>query len=240
MDFDQSIERLVAATQRLEATVKTMSSDAVRDQSFLPGWSRGHVLTHLARNADGFRNFLIGARSGEIVPMYASLAARDLDIEYGARRPAEQILDDAAFSSRNFVVDVRSTPVDVLSSFAVHARGSTDGPRIQVAEVLRSRLSEVEIHHVDLGWTYGFADSPGDVLEVLIGRCMERLSVLGIAPVVLTPSDLPTHWESGDATFAARVSGPASALLGWLTRRSDGADLKVENGFSLPDVPSLG
>jgi len=240
VDYDESIERLVGATRRLDATIKSMPPDEVRNPSFLPGWTRGHVLTHLARNADGFRNFLLSARSGEIVPMYASLVARDVDVEYGARRPTEQILDDAATSSRNFVIDVSSTPHALLSSFAVNARGASEGPRIQVAEVLRSRLSEVEIHHVDLSWEYSFANSPTDVLDVLITRCLERLGDLGLAPVVLSASDSTTRWESGDAALAAHVSGPAAALLGWLTRRGPGADLKVENAIGLPDVPSMG
>jgi hypothetical protein len=41
----------------------------------LPGWSRGHVLTHLARNADGGRRLLVWARTGVESFEYASLQA---------------------------------------------------------------------------------------------------------------------------------------------------------------------
>ena len=40
------------ATARLLATARTLDDDAVRAPSPLPGWTRGHVLTHVARNAD--------------------------------------------------------------------------------------------------------------------------------------------------------------------------------------------
>jgi len=36
--------------------------------SLLPGWTRAHVLAHLARNADAMRNMLAGARSGSLAP----------------------------------------------------------------------------------------------------------------------------------------------------------------------------
>ena len=45
--------------------------------SLLPGWSRGHVLTHLARNADGAVNLLTWARTGVETPQYVSQEQRE-------------------------------------------------------------------------------------------------------------------------------------------------------------------
>ncbi|MET0910545.1 MAG: maleylpyruvate isomerase N-terminal domain-containing protein, partial [Ilumatobacteraceae bacterium] len=39
--------------------------------SLLPGWTRGHVLTHIARNADSFVRLLEAAGRGEVVTQYA-------------------------------------------------------------------------------------------------------------------------------------------------------------------------
>lgn len=52
-------ERISASTGRLLATASALTDEQVRAASLLPGWSRGHVLTHIARNADGLRNLLI-------------------------------------------------------------------------------------------------------------------------------------------------------------------------------------
>ncbi|TDB70584.1 maleylpyruvate isomerase N-terminal domain-containing protein, partial [Micromonospora sp. KC721] len=63
---------LADATARLLRTAETLDAQAVGAPSLLPGWTRGHVLTHLARNADGFVNLLTSARTGERIPQYAS------------------------------------------------------------------------------------------------------------------------------------------------------------------------
>src|SRR5256885_15091039 len=61
------------------------------EPSLLPGWTRGHVLTHVARNGDGLGNLLRWARTGTETPMYASREARRADIEAGAGRSAAEI-----------------------------------------------------------------------------------------------------------------------------------------------------
>ncbi|WP_048821321.1 maleylpyruvate isomerase N-terminal domain-containing protein, partial [Streptomyces ipomoeae] len=38
--------------RRLSQAVDALPADAVAEPSALPGWTRGHLLTHLARNAD--------------------------------------------------------------------------------------------------------------------------------------------------------------------------------------------
>ena len=72
--------RLVGeATERLGATVHALDTDALFEPSGLASWSRAHVLTHLARNADGLRSLLLAARTGEALRMYASPETRDAD-----------------------------------------------------------------------------------------------------------------------------------------------------------------
>ena len=66
-----------------------------RQPSLLPGWSVGHVLTHLARNADSHRRMAEAAAEGRVVDQYpGGPVQREAEIEAGARRPAGQILDD--------------------------------------------------------------------------------------------------------------------------------------------------
>src|SRR5260370_38967831 len=76
------------ATQRMLKTASTLSDEEVRQPSLLPGWTRGHVLAHLAGNADALRNLLIWARTGVKAPAYASQQARDEAIEAGGGTPA--------------------------------------------------------------------------------------------------------------------------------------------------------
>src|SRR5258708_13796348 len=86
-EASHSLDRLAAATDRLLATATALSDAQAREPSLLPGWSRGHVLTHIARNADGMVNLLHWARTGTQTPMYTSAQSRAADIEAGPPRP---------------------------------------------------------------------------------------------------------------------------------------------------------
>src|SRR3982751_334442 len=84
------------ATARLLATARGLDGAAVAAPSILPGWTRGHVLSHVARNADSCVNLLTWARTGVETPQYASAAHRAADVAAGAGRPvAEQLADIA-------------------------------------------------------------------------------------------------------------------------------------------------
>ena len=72
----RSMARIGEATDRLLASAGALTDTGVREPSLLPGWTRGHVLTHIARNADGLGNLLRWARTGITTPMYASREAR--------------------------------------------------------------------------------------------------------------------------------------------------------------------
>lgn len=68
--------------------------------SLCEGWTRGHVLTHLARNADGIAATLAGALRGEIVERYpGGWDARNRAIDEGAGRPFAEILADVQTSA---------------------------------------------------------------------------------------------------------------------------------------------
>jgi maleylpyruvate isomerase len=238
MQVGEMILQLDQATARLVRSVAGLPLDEVGRPSNLPSWSRGHVLTHLARQADGLRNYLLGARIGRTIRMYASITARDVDIEFGAMRPAQNVADDVIKSSTDFVTDAQAMPAEIWRRMAVHARRSDDGPLIPVAAILQTRLAEVEIHHVDLNWDYSFEDSPPDVLDVLISRYMGRLADDGQV-FTCRASDLGTSWSAGDVTDAPVISGPAHALIAWLTRRSEGLELASNPVADLPVLPPM-
>ena len=89
-DISQSMASIAAATGRLLTVAGTLTDAEVAEPSLLPGWTRGHVLTHLARNADGLANLLRWAGTGIETPVYASAQARAADIAAGAGRPGRR------------------------------------------------------------------------------------------------------------------------------------------------------
>jgi maleylpyruvate isomerase len=152
------------ATQRLLSTARLLAEPDLRAPSLLPGWTRGHVLTHLARNADAMRNLLAGVRTGTDRPAYASAAARAADIEAGAGRPPAPLLADLADSAMALRTIARQLPDE---AWPAEVRMLDSGP-FPAAQLLTRRLVEVELHHADLGAGYGPADWPAafDALEL--------------------------------------------------------------------------
>ena len=152
----ESTDRIAGSTGRLLATAAVLTDDQAREPSLLPGWSRGHVLTHLARNADGLRNLLIWARTGVVTPQYPSAQARDEAIEAGAGRAAAELVADLRESAEAFGAEAASMPGP---GWQVSVHGIRGAGHPAWYTLLR-RLSEVEIHHVDLAAGYQPTDWP--------------------------------------------------------------------------------
>jgi maleylpyruvate isomerase len=85
----ETVRSLVThATQRLLGDTIAVSDEEWRSPSRLPNWTRSHVATHLARNADAIRRLAEWARTGERQEMYASADQRESEILEGAARSA--------------------------------------------------------------------------------------------------------------------------------------------------------
>ena len=139
------------ATAALLETVSRLTDEDVRRPSLLPGWTRGHVLTHLARGGDALRDLLEGG------PGYPSRQDRDAAIEAGAERTAAELAADIRASAAAFREVALSQPDEAWSRLVTPPLGITPFP---AGQVLVRRLVEVEVHHVDLDAGYRPADWP--------------------------------------------------------------------------------
>lgn len=75
--------------------VVQLTDKDIRSPSLLPDWTVGHVLTHLARNADAHSRRLSGALHGRDVPKYESgQEQRRNEIQEGSTRSAREIIAD--------------------------------------------------------------------------------------------------------------------------------------------------
>lgn len=165
-----------AAQERLLRRVRVVTDDEVRAWSLLPEWTVGHVLTHLARNADAHARRLAGALRGKDVPKYSGgQRQRRAEIDAGATRPAHDIVADLQASMATL------DEVFAQSSAAgwpnQHFRG---GGSYGVGGCPAHRLREVEMHHVDLGLGYTPRDWPHDYvawdLPLLLATVPARLA----------------------------------------------------------------
>ncbi|KUN25741.1 mycothiol maleylpyruvate isomerase [Streptomyces corchorusii] len=227
MDHAHDLACVREATDRLLNAVTAMDNASLAEPSRLPGWSRGHVLAHLARNADALVNVLQGR------PMYASAEARDADIERDAPRPLEVQITDVRESAARFQA-AGEAPADWTRTVELR-NGVTDS----ASRVPFRRWGEVELHHVDLGTGYELEDLPAEFLERETGFLTERFCGHPDVPATRV-TDGTRAWTTGRAADepGITVTGRPADLVGWLAGRRDGAALEVRGG-TLPKLPPL-
>ncbi|MEU9604265.1 maleylpyruvate isomerase family mycothiol-dependent enzyme [Streptomyces sp. NPDC048057] len=219
------------ATERLLSATDALDNAALAGPSRLPGWSRGHVLAHLARNADALVNVFEGR------PMYASAEARDADIERDARRPLDVQLADVRDSAARLHA-VGSLPADWERTVELR-NGVTD----RAARIPFRRLVEVQLHHVDLDAGYELEDLPQDFLLREAAFLSDRFSGAdGVPPVRVVATGADAAWSTGAAEGEpVTVTGPLPALVGWLAgrRRGEGLTATTAAAADAGPVPVL-
>ncbi|MEU0941793.1 maleylpyruvate isomerase family mycothiol-dependent enzyme [Streptomyces canus] len=227
IDHAHDLASVRGATKRLLTAAAAMDNAAVTKSSRLPGWTRGHVLAHLSRNADALVNVLRGR------PMYPSAEARDADIERDAPRPLDVQLADLRASAARFD-EAGAAPADWSRTVELR-NGVTDS----ASRVPFRRWAEVELHHVDLGIGYELEDLPEEFTQREINFLTQRFRGHPDVPALLVEEDdgrrIPTGAEGEPALV---VTGRRADLLGWLAGRRDGSALTVHGG-PLPSLPPL-
>ncbi|MFE7413644.1 maleylpyruvate isomerase family mycothiol-dependent enzyme [Streptomyces laurentii] len=234
IDHVRDLDLVREATDRLIDAASSWDNAMLAQPSRLPGWTRGHILAHLARNADALANVLTG------LPMYPDAATRDADIERDAGRPlGEQLADLRASADR--LAAVTAEPADWSRTVELR-NGVTDS----ASRVPFRRWVEVSLHHVDLDAGYELEDLPEEFTTREIAFLADRWSGRAdVPPVTLrigTADDAAApSWTTGGTDGKPVVLGGTGAeLLGWLAGRGDkGARLAVLEGPGLPELPPL-
>ncbi|MER6345683.1 maleylpyruvate isomerase family mycothiol-dependent enzyme [Streptomyces sp. NPDC001595] len=227
IDHARDLASVHEATERLLTAAGKLDNAAVSEPSRLPGWTRGHVLAHLARNADALVNVLEGR------PMYASAEVRDADIERDAPRPLDVQLADVRASAERFQ-ETGAAPADWARTVELR-NGVTD----TASRVPFRRWAEVELHHVDLGIGHELEDLPAEFTERETAFLAARFTgAPQVPPTRLT--DGTRAWSTGREADEPEITveGAPAELLGWLAGRRDGAGLTVTGG-PLPSLPPL-
>lgn len=188
-----------AAHARLNDLIADLPDTEVAVPSRLPGWTRGHVLAHLADAARARADVVAHALRGETIPMWAP-GERDAIIEATAGRSAAE---------HRAVIAETSHRLDELWA---EVRDWSTG----LAPAVFTRWREVWIHMVDLDLGIGPGDWTADfachVLDVLHRRLPEGHAIRA--------TDLDERvWGTGEETtgevrtLAAQLAGRAPTAL---------------------------
>ncbi|MFC6285115.1 maleylpyruvate isomerase family mycothiol-dependent enzyme [Nocardioides sp. GCM10027113] len=218
---------LAAATVRLVRTVDRLGDDDWTQDSALPGWTRGHVVAHLALNAEGLAGALDGIARERPVPMYPSQEERDQAIDELGEAHPDELRDRLMGGCTAFSEAVSEVPDDRWDATFERTPG---GKEITAREAVSMRLREVEIHHVDLSAGFTRHDWSPEFTRLLLDGMVARGLPRG--PVVVDPTDLEGTWEYGEG--GPTVQGTAADLAWWLTGRGDGEGLTSDG--ELPGI----
>ncbi|WP_406141607.1 maleylpyruvate isomerase family mycothiol-dependent enzyme [Streptomyces sp. NBC_01089] len=226
----ESFQEIAAAADRLLAGLAGLRDQDVPEPSGLPGWTRGHVLSHLARQAPALERLLEWARTGVETPQYANRKARNAEIEAGAGRPAAVQLADVRESAAHFQQVIETLPAPAWQATVRPFTGELCTPQ----RILVIRLRELELHHVDLDIGYGWHDIPASARQIILA------DVLGYYAEADGVPDFTLRDPGGDVLGRCGTGGPVitgtpADALAWLAGRSGGTGLTSTAG--LPGLP---
>jgi maleylpyruvate isomerase len=215
-DIDTARRWWSEGERAVAGALERLTDDGLRQPSALPGWTRAHVVAHLARNADALVNLCTWARTGVETPMYPSREARDAGIEHSAAVPPDDLRADFRDAEARLAEAVAVLPDQAWGKPIRNMQGKV----ISTREIPWMRVKEMWVHGVDLDAGVTFADAPADFLAALVDDVLALFASRDQTPdVTLVATDLGRTWGSG----ATRVEGPVSAVAAWLTRsRTDG------------------
>lgn len=232
MDHSLEPDHMTEAGQRLVRTVDRFGDDDWTAPSLLPGWSRAHVVAHLALNGEALRDVLKGVVEREPVAMYESQEKRDTDIDELAAA------DPVALRER--LLAVLTTFQDAMlavpeSAWSGRFERTPGGPELPIAGLPLMRVREIEIHHADLDAGYTAAQWPKKFAETVVDGMVKRLDPEPAFRV--TPLDSDRSWQVGEVgEQSSIVTGPIAQLAWWLTGRAPDSQVVCSRG----DLPTIG
>jgi maleylpyruvate isomerase len=184
------LARVAAAHRRCFEITGRLTDEDVRRPSLLAGWSVGHVLAHLARNADSHVRRTEAALAGDVVDQYAGgMAGREAEIDAGARRSAAALAEDVRTSALAVEAAWRDVPPAAWAGRSRDANGQVR----YLFELPGRRWQEVEVHLVDLAVGVGVGDWSDEFVAEWLPRTRERiwatLAGAGAYPVFDSPAE---------------------------------------------------
>jgi maleylpyruvate isomerase len=205
---DDWLDGAKAAHGSLMADVEGLDDAMAGAASLLPHWTRAHLLTHLARNADSNTQIFVAAARGEVVPQYpGGPDQRTNDIEAGRGRSAAELVADLAAAIDRLE---RAWDATTDDAWATGRGGSLSRGALALSEWVFSRWRETEVHHSDLALGFTWTSwSPGYVQEDLRRTTMayqaqqpKGQEQLPAAALALVPNErlawlLGRHWPDG-------------------------------------------
>lgn len=228
--IDDNLRLAEQATEFFLAQVGVLDERSVHEPSLLPGWTRGHVITHVARNADGLTRLAGWARTGVEDPMYGERHPRNHDIEEGASRRLEAQVADVRDTSRRLADAFAGLSADAWS-----ARVRTPHNEVEAGFLPWMRAREVWLHALDLGVGATYQDLPAGFATRLLDEVARDLAGRpGMPALLLNAGDILLEVQGSGSPI--HVTGTPAAVACWLSGRP--GPVTRGDGGPLPALPA--
>ena len=143
----EDLQRVVDAQARFLSAIRSLHDEDMGHATNLPGWTVGHVLTHVARNADSHWRRSEAAIAGQMADQYpGGVDRRSGEIEQGAGRTARQSVEDVRLSAETLQDSWEQVPEEAWGNIT----RDLSGRERPLYELPDRRWMELEIHLVDL------------------------------------------------------------------------------------------
>jgi maleylpyruvate isomerase len=223
------IGRMQRESNMVMATVTSLADDELSKPTKCKGWTRAHVIAHLARGADAMTNLATWAVTGQETPAYESREKRDVDIEATAKLPAAELA--AALEQANArLLEAFQTLKDGLQ---VQTLPTLFSGEINALSLPARRTTELIVHHDDLDTTWEWHEADPEAILDAIEVCVRRLQANPDSPGLQIIAGEGEEWTVGDGSY--RIEGYYEELLPFLAREQVEEGLQYEG--ELPKLP---
>lgn len=219
------LPQVIVAQRRVRELIAGLTEEQARAASSLPGWTRGHVLAHLATFAQAFARQTEYALAGKLIEVYdGGRPGRNAAIEAGAGRPAAELVRAVNDGFDALEDGWAQAGPDDWARPVTYRDGTLLG-------ALHCCWREAGIHAVDLD----LGASPADWPAAFCAHVLEFLEPRTPADVqlTLTATDGET-WAFG-AGEPVEIRGERTDLTAWFAGRTPVGPLESSVGV-LPEL----
>ncbi|MER6142000.1 maleylpyruvate isomerase family mycothiol-dependent enzyme [Streptomyces sparsogenes] len=205
---------VVGSGDRLVRTAARLSDTALRAPSALPGWTRGHVLAHVAHSVDAYVWLLELAHTGREPGPRTDAAALASAVERDALLSADDIAVRLRENLDRFTAQARAMPAPAWERLVP----ALAGWRHPAWYLLLRCLRELETHHLDLDTGHGTEQWPDAYATWALDDTLTTLRAQSFPLASVEAVDLGRRWSV--APEGASIAGAGHRLLGWLSGRT--------------------
>lgn len=233
-ELARTLPWLAVSTRLWKRALDRASDPDLAQPSALPGWTRAHVVAHVALNAEALSNLVRWARTGEETPMYPSREVRDADIEELAGHDPEELRTRSRTASERLAEGLASLPPERWQ-----ARVRTmQGVEVPATTIVWMRTREVALHAIDLDTGVGAHALGEDLASALVDDVVRQRSRTPDHPALsVRVADSDETWVVGQVgPDSPQVSGQIQDLAAYLTGRRPEGELTSSTG-EIPELP---